>query len=348
MQELTFVEPGKVEFRETPAPRIEGDGEAIVRPLAVSRCDLDYVFARGKAPVAGPFALGHECVGEVMEVGSSAKTVVAGDRVVVPFQISCGACDRCKRGHTGTCTSVPKLAAYGLSPLSGKEYGGAVSDALRIPFADAMLVKLPTGLDPVVAAALGDNAVDGWRTVADPLRRNPGASVLVAAGGAPSIGLYAVAAARALGASEIVYVDPSEERSKVAEKLGAKTVREKITPSLRVGRFPIVVDASGREEALRFCIASTDAEGTCTSVGIYFGDVPFPLLDMYTRGITFVTGRINARRDLSDALALAATGAFDLAPVVSSVVSWEEAPAAWIAPASKLVVARKASKVAQA
>jgi threonine dehydrogenase-like Zn-dependent dehydrogenase len=340
MRELTFVEPGNVEFREMPAPRIENGQQALVRPLAVSRCDLDFVFARGKAPVPGPFALGHECVAEVLEVGDMVRGVTPGDRVIVPFQISCGECDRCRRGQTGCCTAVPKLAAFGLAPLSGSEFGGAVSDVLRIPFADAMLVRLPDGLDPVVAAALGDNAVDGFRSVNEGLSAEPGAKVLVAGGGAPSVALYAVAAARALGASQVVYVDTATDRCAIAEKLGGSVVREKFRPELRLGRFPVTVDASAREEGLQFCIASTDLDGVCTSVGIYFGEVRFPLLEMYTRGIRFVTGRTQARRDLPAALRLASSGAFDLAAVATTIVSWDDAPRAWTEPAPKLVVRR--------
>jgi len=340
MRELTFVEPGKVEFREKPAPTIQGARQALVRPLAVARCDLDFIFARGLAPVAGPFALGHECVGEVVAVGDAVSAVKPGDRVVVPFQISCGACERCRMGQTGSCKEFPKLAAYGLSPLSGTEFGGAVSDLLRVPCADAMLVKLPPSLDPVEAAALADNAVDGFRTVHEPLARRPGASVLVAGGGAPSVGLYAVAAARALGAREVVYVDRSPARAAVAEKLEAKVVRETWGPSLRVGRFPITVDATGQAEGLRFCLASTDGDGTCTSAAIYFADVALPLLDMYTRGVRFVTGRVHARRDLPDAVALATSGSFDLGSIATTIVDWEHAPEAWAEPATKLVLRR--------
>lgn len=345
MQQLTFVEAGKVELREVPAPRIEAAGQAIVRPLAVSRCDLDFVFARGKAPVAGPFALGHECVGEVIEVGDGVHGVAPGDRVIVPFQISCGACAPCQRGHTGNCAAVPKLAAYGLAPLCGKEFGGAVSDAILVPYADAMLVALPKDTDPVVAAALGDNAIDGFRTVHEPLaalraRGEASAKVLVVAGGAPSVGLYAVAAAKALGASEVVYLDPGEERCAVARKLGATVVQQKIDESLRLGRFPITVDASGRAEGIRLAIASTEMEGTCTSIGIYFADVPLPLFNMYTRGIRFVTGRIHTRRDLPVALELAAKGAFDLGAVATTRVAWERAAEAWLEPAPKLVLHR--------
>ncbi|MBL8956782.1 MAG: alcohol dehydrogenase catalytic domain-containing protein [Myxococcaceae bacterium] len=339
MRELTFIEPHRVEFRERPAPRIEAAGEALVRPLAVSRCDLDFAIAAGKAPFEGPFGLGHECVGEVVEVGSGVTRVKPGDRVVVPFQISCGACERCLKGQTGSCKSVPKMAAFGLAPFSGTEYGGAVADLIKVPFADPMLVQLPAGLDPVAAAGLGDNAIDGLRTVRDALARAPGAKVLVAGGGAASIGLYAVAAARTLGASEVVYVDVSEERAALAERLGAKAVVQKYDDALKVGRFPITVDASSRAEGLKFCIASTDVSGTCTSVGIYFEDVALPLLHMYTRGMTFVTGRVDLRRDLPAGIELAQKG-WDLKTVATRVVDWEHAPQAWLEPSPKLVIKR--------
>lgn len=341
MQALTFVAPGSIEMQEVPTARLQGAKEALVRPLAVARCDLDYVLARGKAPAEGPFALGHECVGEVVEVGDSVRAVAVGDRVVVPFQINCGECERCRRGLTASCTAVPKMSAYGLGPYGGGgEYGGALADLLRVPFADAMLVRLDPATDPVVAAALGDNAVDGMRTVREALARDPGARVMVAGGGAPSVGLYAVAAARALGASEVVYVDPSAARVAVAAKLGAKTVQEAPVSPMRVGRFPVVVDATSRPEGLRFCIDGTEPEGTLTSVGIYFGEVPMPLFEMYTRGITFVTGRVQARRELPAALALLERGALDLAAVATTVVPWDEAARAWTENVPKLVVRR--------
>lgn len=237
--------------------------------------------------------------------------------------------------------SVPKLAAYGLGPLGGGvTFGGALCDVLRVPYADAMLVKLPARLDPIVAAALGDNAVDAFRTVAGPLAREPGASVLIAAGGAPSIGLYAVASARALDAGEVVYVDTNEERAVLAEKMGARAVREKFSDSLRVGRFPITVDATGREEGLRFVLGSTDIWGECTSIGIYFTDVAMPLFQLYTRGIHFVTGRVDVRRDLPAMLDAIATRGLDLTTTATNVIDWKDAANAWTEPATKLIVKR--------
>jgi len=340
MQELTFVAAKRIEFRERPRPAIEGGGQALVRPIAVARCDLDLAFAQGVMPVAGPFPLGHECVGEVIEVGDTVRGVTVGDRVVVPFQISCGECERCAAGQTGRCTAVPPRSAYGLGPLGGTQFGGAIADVVRVPFADAMLVRLPAGLDPVAAAAMGDNALDGFRTVYDALARSPNARVLVVGGGALSVAMYAVSAARACGAGEVVYVDASPDRARIAEQLGAVAVVKEPEPSLRIGRFPIVVDATAREAGLRFCLNSTDDDGTCTSVGIYWTEVPFPLFELYARGITFITGRVHARKELPAALALAASNAFQLAPIVTTRVPWHQAPEAWPEVSTKLVVVR--------
>lgn len=343
MLQLTFVERNRLEWREVPDLRLEGDGEAIVRPLAVARCDLDLAMVRGVAPVAGPFAVGHEVVAEVVEVGDSVNSVRPGDRVVVPFQIGCGDCARCQAGWTGSCTAVPKLAAFGLAPFSGVEYGGALSERLRVPFADAMLVPIPEGTSPTALAATSDNVVDGYRTVAGPLAERPDASVLIAGGSAASVGLYAVAAARALGAAEVVYVDANGERLALAEQLGARLVDARPEPGLRAGRHPITVDASSSEPGLRFALASTDLEGTCTSVGVYFADAAMPLFDMYTRGVTFRTGRVHARAHLPAVLELVATGRLDLAALATRVADWSEAEGAWAEPATKLVVTRSAS-----
>ena len=343
MRELTFVAPKQIEFRERPRPKIEDGRQALVRPIAVARCDLDLAFAQGRVPVQGPFGLGHECVAEVVEVGDAVRGVAPGDRVVVPFQISCGACARCAVGQTAHCSAVPARSAYGLGPLGGTQYGGAIADVLHVPFADAMLVKLPAGLDPAIAAALGDNAVDGFRTVHDALARAPGARVLVAGGGALSVAMYAVAAARACGAREVLYVDAAADRARIAEQLGATAVREAPGPKLRIGLFPIVVDGTASEAGLRFCLGSTEPDGTCTSVGIYWGDVAMPMFEMYTRGIAFLTGRVHARRELPAALALAASGAFALGPIATTRVAWDRAAEAWPEPATKLVVVREAA-----
>ncbi|MFY9616406.1 MAG: alcohol dehydrogenase catalytic domain-containing protein [Candidatus Dormiibacterota bacterium] len=338
MRQLTFIEPGKLEWRDVPTPVVEGPGEAIVEPVAVATCDLDLAIIRGQAPIPGPFALGHEFIARVVEAGPGVTSAKAGDLVVVPFQITCGECANCLRGMTSNCTGVePKRAMYGLATVCRKEWGGALSDRVRVPFADAMLVPVPPDLDPVVIASLSDNIVDGWRTVGPHLEANPGASVLVVGGWAPSIGCYAVAVAKALGAAEVTYIDTDPVRLDLARRLGAEAVEG--PPPARQGRHPITVDASGQHEGLACAIRSTEPGGVCTSIGIYYeAETPLPLLEMYTYGITFITGRPNSRPVIPSLLHLVSSGRLSPELVTTSVVSWSDAPAALLEPVNKLVM----------
>src|SRR3954447_20864420 len=139
MRQLTLVEPRKVEWQEVTAPSIEDGRQALVRPIAVALCDADQPAILGESPAAVPVALGHEFVAEVTEVGEDVQSFKADDRVIVPFQISCGHCARCGRGLTGDCTTVERLSMYGFGALGGP-WGGALSDVVRVPFADAMMM----------------------------------------------------------------------------------------------------------------------------------------------------------------------------------------------------------------
>ena len=143
MRQLTYVGGTGIEWWDVPEPKLQDDRDAIVAPLAVTRCDLDLAIAGGRSGLPGPFALGHETAGRVVDVGDAVKSFAPGDLVIVPFQISCGECDRCRRGRTNTCESVPFRSSYGLKPVCGVEYGGGLSDLIRVPFADHMPGGLP-------------------------------------------------------------------------------------------------------------------------------------------------------------------------------------------------------------
>ncbi len=344
MRQLEITGARAVRWNEVAAPGLHGDGEALVKPLAVAMCDLDAAFLAGVIPVAEPFPLGHECVAEVVEIGDAVRAVAPGDVVVVPFQISCGTCEACAAGHTGNCRTVPRGSAYGMQPLGGA-WGGALADVLRVPFADAMLVPLSDGLDPVAVASVADNVPDGYRAVAEPLARVPGADVLVAGGWARSIGLYAVACAKALGAGRVVYADADAGRLERAAALGAEPVEVTIGEDgalawpAKLGRFAVTVDASGDHGGLHTALRSTAPDGICTSVAIYFEPVtPVPLLEMYTRGCTLHTGRCHARALIPEVLALIAAGRLDPALVTSAVAGFDEAEAALAEPPTKLIL----------
>ncbi|MDX2939356.1 zinc-dependent alcohol dehydrogenase [Streptomyces ipomoeae] len=321
MRELTYVARNTVEWREAPDPKLQSDQEAIVAPVAATSCDVDTAILAGHGFLDPPFALGHECVARVVETGDAVTAVSPGDLVVVPWSINCGTCDKCRAGLTAHCSAVPYMAMYG-APIGG-DWGGLFSDLVRVPWADAMLVPLPADLDPVAMASASDNWSLSWRLVAPHLKARPGARVLVVARG--SIGLYVCDIARALGASDVLYVDPDPEHRELAEGFGARTAEsvDAVPPG-----FDIAVEATGRVDQLAAALKRLAPEGICESAGNHFRPGELPLLDMYLTGVTLRIARDNVRSHIPDALGLARSGDVDPRRVVSHVLDWEQLPEA--------------------
>lgn len=336
-----FEEVGRYAWRETPDPQITAPEQALVRPLTVACCDLDVAVVHGRLPMPPGHAVGHEGLAEVVAVGDDVASIKVGDRVVVPFQISCGTCRECRRGVTGSCGSLPLMAMYGMAPLAGLDGGGFMSDLVLVPYADAMLIPVPATVDPIAVASLSDNIPDGWRAVGpfaaelaelDPADRR----VLVI--GRLSIGLYAAALAVALGC-RVDYVDTDPGRLAAAEKVGA-AVHDLAKPDKTWAPYPVTVNTSGDRALLAATLRATWPDGVCTDTGIYPEyNVELPLLPMYTRGVRFATGRVSARAVIPQILDVLAGGC-DLSPIVERVVPWEDAPSAWSTMTGKTVFTR--------
>jgi alcohol dehydrogenase len=305
----------------------------------------------GSRPYQGPFAVGHEGVAEVVEVGAGVHRFKAGDCVIVPWAISCGHCAQCRLGLTSRCGSHDDtlLSAYGFGDAMGG-FGGMVSDVLRVPHADAMLVALPAGVDALAAASASDNIPDGWRCVAPQLQARPGAPVLVVGGSAQSIGLYAAGIAVALGSTQVDYLDWNRERLDIAAALGAnpmviprngKSKWLKRNAPAAGGGYPVAVDASADPDGLRFALRSLAPGGVCTSVGYYFQKATgIPLMQMYANDSTLRTGVSHARAALPEVLALMASGRLDPSPVTTLTAEWQDAPEAFLERTTKVVVQR--------
>jgi threonine dehydrogenase-like Zn-dependent dehydrogenase len=344
MRQLFFVKPGRVEWREVPLPALADDADALVRPLAVASCDLDVALVHGAAPFPGPFPLGHEGVGEVAAVGRGVTTLTPGQRVIIPFQISCGECGRCRRGRTASCERAGPGAMYGLEPFGGP-WGGFLGDLVRVPWADRMLVPLPAGLDPVAVASLSDNIPDAWRTIAPYVSDPAGTTVLIVGGAAPSIPFYAVAIARALGVGQVDYLEfPGEAGNRGRGRDKAARAGARVLPGpgdVRAGHYAITVCSAGDVDALKLTLRATEPDGTCVVNAVFFtDDVPLPMLSMYTRGVRLVTGRVNARAVLPEVLGLVAAGSFRPEAVTDVVVDWADAADAFMASPRKLVISR--------
>jgi threonine dehydrogenase-like Zn-dependent dehydrogenase len=374
LRELTFVKTRRVEWRSVPEPRLGGPREALVRPVIAARCDGDALplfntvttamragvalhyldplvtDLLGPYPYGSSFAIGHECVAEVVECGEEVRLVRKGQLVVVPWSVSCGGCRNCSAGLTSKCTEAggTLLSGYGFG-ISMGPWGGAVSDLLRVPFADAMLVPVPADVDPLKLASASDNMPDAWRAVGPALEKQPGAPVLVLGGGAKSIGLYAAGMAVALGASRVDYLDHDPERLRIAEVLGAHAVEirrgggwfSRHAPRIH-GEFSVVVEASSTAAGLRYGLRSLSPGGMCTAVGFYFAArTGLPLMQMYANCSTLHVGVSHPRTDLPNVIELVQRGAFDPLKVATLIADWDDAPDAFTTRATKVIVRRR-------
>jgi alcohol dehydrogenase len=374
VRELQFKRSGQLVWHERDAPTLQDPGDAIVRPFLAGRCDGDTVPIHqpvsramqagialgaidpvvgcicGPVPFKGPFAIGHECVAEVVEVGEGVEQVHVGQKVVVPWAVSCGSCPRCLRGLTSKCatTSHSTLAAFGFGPASGS-WGGMIADEIRVPFADHMLVPIPAGVPAVRVAAASDNLADAWRSVVPPLAEREGASVLILGGGAKSIGLYAAGLAVAHGAVVVDYHDDDPERRRIAESFGAQA---RSLASARPGRrgqratsrsrgYDIVVEATSRASGLRHAIRAVAPGGVCTAVGYYLASgTRVPLMHMYATDATLRLGVSHARAILPALLDFVHRTGFPAERVTTLTADWEDAPAAYTAKTTKAVLRR--------
>jgi alcohol dehydrogenase len=327
MRQLTYVGGRTIEWWDVPAPKLQNDRDALVQPLAVTRCDLDLAIAGGKSGLPGPFALGHETAGRVIETGDAVKNFVPGDLVIVPFQISCGECERCRRGHTNACTSVPFRSSYGLKPVCGVEYGGALSDLIRVPFADHMLVRQPKGHALSQTAGLADGATDAFSAVANWLTQRPGDDVLIIGGFGQSLAMFSVQAAISRGARRVVYIDDDAQRLAKARSLGAE-VHESAAGLATdpIGQFPIVIDTAATDASILLALRSTEPNGVCQRMyGDFRDTTPVPLRHMYGVGITLRVSRVNVRAELPGCLGHVEAGHYHPEHVITRRVRFEDA-----------------------
>ncbi len=322
MQSLVYTGPKKLEWMEVPTPQLQEPDDVLVRPIVSSTCDLDRRIVAGAAPFTPPFAIGHEAIGEVIEVGNEASGLEPGDLVVVPWHVSCGQCQSCARRMPGACLSVPRLASYG-NPVGGL-WGGLFDEVVRVPWAQANLVVLPRAVDPVLAASAADNMTDAYRAVAPTLLADPSSSVLIV-GGTASLGLLTIACVQALTETQPTYVDTHPGRCGLAESYGARTIFGSAYPERVEGDFDLVVDVSADVSGLRCAMLSARPGGTCVVRSIYFGDIPLPFFELYASGITLLTGPPHASPSAHEVLALLEGQRLDPAPSLAGPYPHDEA-----------------------
>ncbi len=255
----------KLEVRDVPDPAILNSGDAIVRVTSTAICGSDLHLYNGLIPTMRKGdILGHEFMGEVVEIGKGVAKLQVGDRVVVPFPIACGACNACAAELYSLCeNSNPNAAVaeklwgrspaglYGYSHATGG-YAGGQAEYVRVPFADVGPVVVEDDLTDEQVLFLSDILPTGYMG-AEMCDISPGD--VVAVWGAGPVGLFAAASARLLGAAKVVVIDRFPYRLKMAEaNTGAVTlnyedtdIREALN-EITAGRGPdACIDAVGME-----------------------------------------------------------------------------------------------------
>ena len=266
MRAVTWQGNNKVQVKNVPDPSILNGRDAIVRVSSTAICGSDLHLLQGFVPsmMQGDI-LGHEFMGEVIEVGDrvDGSKVGVGDRVVVPFPISCGACLNCRKQLYSACENsnpnawmaekffgFPMAGVYGYSHLTGG-YAGGQAEYVRVPFADSNAFKVPEGMSDEQALFLSDVLPTGWMG-AEMCDIESGD--VIAIWGAGPVGLLAMESARVLGAEHIIVIDRFDYRLQKAAERGAQTInyeRENVSQVLKMstgGRGPDkVIEAVGLE-----------------------------------------------------------------------------------------------------
>ncbi len=235
MKANCFIGKKKVQVQDVPDPKILTPRDAIVRVTSTAICGSDLHLYNGFVPsMQHGDILGHEFMGEVVEVGAGVSNLTVGDRVVVPFPIACGNCGACKAGTTSLCeNSNPNAWAaekmwghspcgiFGYSHLLGG-YAGGQAEYVRVPFADIGPLKVPEHLTDEQVLFLSDIFPTGYMG-AEMCDIKPGD--VVAVWGAGPVGLFAIASARMLGAERVIAIDRFERRlQRAADQAGATDV----------------------------------------------------------------------------------------------------------------------------
>jgi threonine dehydrogenase-like Zn-dependent dehydrogenase len=264
MKALVYHGRGDIRCDTVPDPKIEEGRDAIIKVTACAICGSDLHLMGGFVPeMKSGDVLGHECMGEVVEVGRDNKRLKVGDRVVIPFCLACGECRMCKMELYSCCERSNRngkdqakalgyavAGALGYSHLTGG-YAGGQAEYARIPFADFGAFIVPDGYSDEQVLFLSDIFPTGYMA-AENCDIQKGQTIVVL--GCGPVGLFSIMSAFVLGAGRVIAVDSVKERLALARKLGAEvidfkqgSVHDQIV-SLTQGEGPdAVIDAVGME-----------------------------------------------------------------------------------------------------
>ncbi|MBZ5759520.1 MULTISPECIES: zinc-dependent alcohol dehydrogenase [Rhizobium] len=361
---------GKEDIRcdTVPDPKILHSRDAIIKVTSCAICGSDLHLMGGFAPgMKSGDVMGHETMGEVVEVGSDNKKLKVGDRIVVPFTIGCGECRMCQSGMWSLCERSNPAGAeqakqmgyataglFGFSHLYGGFPGGQ-AEYLRVPYADVGPIKVPEGLSDEQVLFLSDIFPTGYQA-AENCNIQRGDTVAVF--GCGPVGLFAIKSAFMLGAERVIAIDTVPERLALARQSGAETLdyaagnlQQRIV-EMTNGKGPdSVIEAVGMEShgeggimetlqtdltsmerpyALQQAIMACRPGGTVSLPGVFVGAaVPVALGAAFGKALTFKMGQTHVQRHLEPLMKRILEGEIDPSFIITHRIGLEDGPEAY-------------------
>ena len=326
MRAIVFQGVERLALESVPDPAILEPGDAVVGISVAGLCGSDLHPYLGREVGIDPgTVMGHELVGEVLEVGAEVHAFRPGDKVVAPFTTSCGACFYCRTGLTARCERGELFGWV----QEGRGLHGAQAELVRVPMADSTLVPVPEGLDEAVALLAGDilsTAAFGADLA------GVGAGDLVVVIGCGPVGLLAIRAALERGAREVVAVDGVPSRLALAERFGASAVDFRSGDPVAAVRdrsegrgADAAIEAVGSPEATRAAADLLRPGGALAAVGVHTErHLALSPGEIYDRNLRYAGGRCPARRYLPRSLEWATRDVKILSTLISHRLPLDE------------------------
>jgi alcohol dehydrogenase len=288
MKALVYHGPGRRAWEDKPRPRIEKATDAVVRLTTTTICGTDLHILKGDVPeVADGRILGHEGVGFVEETGTGVSRIRKGDKVLISCITSCGTCAFCKKGMYSHCEDGGWLLGHLID--------GTQAEYVRVPHADTSLHVVPASADEDALAMLSDIFPTGFECGVINGQIKPGDTVAIV--GAGPIGLATLLTAQFYAPSEIVMIDPDENRLRVAKSLGAtRTVSsigaEAVHAVLALtgnAGVDVAIEAVGIPGTFDVCQGIVAPGGRIANVGVHGRSVELHLERLWSHNITLTT-----------------------------------------------------------
>jgi len=295
MKAVVYQGPGKMSLENVPVPEIQEADDAIVRVTRSTICGTDIHIQAGGLPAVQPGrVIGHEFVGEVVEVGSNVRSSKVGDKVAVSCVTQCGECFYCLRQTYSQCTTGSWIFGYLID--------GSQSEFVRVPHANMGLHQIPDGLTEEDVLFVGDILSTGYFG-AENGNIKPGDTVAVM--GCGPVGMCAMMSARLFGPSKIIAVDMDQSRLDVAIKQGIADIainpgKENVTEKIRAlsaGQgADVTIEAVGVKGTFGLALNAVRPGGTVSILGVYEQPQELPMNELWIKNIKITMGLVNANR----------------------------------------------------